>query len=365
MRYRWLIAFLICIAIFSLIYINYSFINKKPVEDFEKAGISNETSEIINKSKFSVSKIEAKEIAEWKFKQSLQENDPVFQPWNQSAIGEPILLRTVEEEPAYWIVPLIFKEKVIGAIYVDGNKSFPRYGVFGGTPDNMSEFPSVITFSTPEEAFELAKNITAQYPEAKVSAPVFVYDGESFMTAWMLKVEKEGKIISRVFVAGGGLVYERKEGEKNKNVVGFDIAFEENTSENEVRSILDSYNLILPYELNYNVTDIGPFFYITIPEEDIDIIKNNLNEKGIYPLKTSKKRNGQIIVIMDSSLPEKELIKELIPIADSYNLSLKRFIWVYIYYKDSAISLDDGNILKESLEKNETVISASLVTRKG
>lgn len=359
MRYRRLIAFLICIAIFSLIYINYIFINKKPVGDFETAGISNGTSEIINKSKFPVSKLEAKEIAEWKFKQSLQENDPVFQPWNQSMIGEPILLRTVEEEPAYWIVPVIFKEKVIGDIYVDGNKSIPRYGVFGGTPDNMSEFPSLLTFTTPEEAFELAKNITAQYPNAKVSAPVFVYDEYPFATAWMFKVEKEGMIISRVFVEGE-LVYEKKPGESPKIVGGIYIAFEENTSENEVISILDNYNLILPYELN-NVTAMIPSFYITIPEGDFETLKNNLQEKEVFLQKTSKKRNGQIIVTLDSILTEKELI----PIADSYNLSLKRFIWVSIYYKDSVISWDDGNLLKESLGKNEKVIIAALETVKG
>src|SRR5665648_545988 len=52
--------------------------------------------------------------------------------------------------------------------------------------------------------------------------------------------------------------------EEYKNVVGISIAFEENATENEVRSILDSYNLTLPYELDYNITNTRPIFYSTI-----------------------------------------------------------------------------------------------------
>lgn len=350
----WKIALLFFIVIFGLVFINYV-ANKTIGVDVNKK---------TDKSNFSISKAEAKKIAEWRFSKSIQEDDPVFKSWERSTLGDPVLVRTVEEEPSYWTVPVIFKEKVVGFIDI-GNKLIKRYGIFGcGTPDNLSACPSVITFITPEEAVELAKNITDSYPDAKISAPIFVHDDEKSSVAWMLKVEKNGKIISRVFVAGN-IVYERKEGELIKNVGGIIIAFEENTSKNEVESILNNYNLILPYELNYNITWTGPFFYITVPDDYFEKIKNNLKGKAFYPLKTSKKSNGQSIVIMDSSLPEKELIKELSPIAESYNLQLKSFVWVYIYYKGSDISLDDGNTLKESLGKNEKVIIASLVTSKG
>jgi hypothetical protein len=307
------------------------------------------------------SKKEAREIAEWRFRKSIQEDDPVFKSWEQSTLGDPILVRTLEEEPSYWTVPVIFKEKVIGFIDIDRNESIPRYGIFGcGKTDNLSACPSVLTFTTPEEAVELAKNITAKYPDAKVSAPIFVHGDEKGHTAWMLKVEKEEKIISRVFVAGNN-VYERREGEIIKNVGGINIAFEENTSENEVKSILNNYNLISHYELKYNVTYIGPFFYIIIPEDNFEIIKNNLKEKEIYLSQLSKKRNKQIIIAIEGDKSESELI----PIMDSYNLPLRRFIWVHIDYKDSGISKEEGSTLKESLEKNEKVISAHLVYRKG
>ncbi|HZK61196.1 MAG TPA: hypothetical protein VFC41_03915 [Anaerovoracaceae bacterium] len=42
--------------------------------------------------------------------------------------------------------------------------------------------------------------------------------------------------------------------EEYKNVVGIDIAFEENTTKKDVRSVIDSYNLTLPYELNIRIS---------------------------------------------------------------------------------------------------------------
>jgi hypothetical protein len=50
---------------------------------------------------------------------------------------------------------------------------------------------------------------------------------------------------------------------------------------------------------------------------------------------------------------------------DSYNLSLKRFIWASINYKGSDISKEDGESLKQSIDQNEKVIYVSLATRKG
>ncbi len=333
-------ASLLCIAIVSLFFYSYNYISNK---------------------KF-ISKKEAGEIAEWRFKKSIQEDDPVFKSWEQSTLGDPILVRTLEEEPSYWIVPVIFQEKVIGFIVIEGDGKIPRYGVFGcGKPDNLSACPSVITFITTEEAIILAKNITAKYPDAKISAPIFVHEEEKSKTAWMLKLEKKGKIISRVFVAGS-YVYERVPGEKSKYVAGLYIAFEENITENEIRSILDNYNLILHYELKFNYTSIHPLYYIVIHENDFETIEGNLKEKQIFLQKTSKKRNGQIIVTVDNfHLSENELI----PIMDSYNLPLKRITWIIIIYKDSGISKDDGDTLKENLEKNEKVIVAHLFTRKG
>ncbi|MCX9011956.1 MAG: UPF0228 family protein [Candidatus Methanoperedens sp.] len=339
MRHRWLIAIAFCTAILGFIFVgyNYIYINDKFPSDKD-----------------------AKEIAEWRLRKSIQEIDPVFKSWEHSTLGDPVLVRTLEGEPSYWIVPVTFKDRIIGYIDVDKNKSIPRYGQFCEKPELLSACPSILV--TPEEAAGMAKNITTKYPGANVSVPILVYDGDPGNAVWMLKVEEEGKIISRIYVTPvAGFVYERKEGEIIKNVAGINIAFEGSTSKNEVKSILDSYNLISPYELKYNVTGTGPFFYTIIQEGDFETIKNNLQKKGVNLQKTSKKRNGQIIVMVDGILPENQLI----PISESYNLSLKRFMWVTIDYKGSDISEKDGSTLKEGLERNEKIIYTHLEYRRG
>ncbi|HJH25802.1 MAG TPA: hypothetical protein C5S37_03295 [Methanophagales archaeon] len=134
------------------------------------------------------------------------------------------------------------------------------------------------------------------------------------------------------------------------------IAFEENITEKEVKSILEGYDLILPYELRF-VDYCSPFFYVIVLEGTIGDIKDNLKKKNIYlSQKLFKKRNREVIIAIEGDKTENELR----PIMNSYGLSLKRFIWVVIDYKGSGISSEDGNTLKENLEKNEKVIYVGL-----
>ena len=148
--------------------------------------------------------------------------------------------------------------------------------------------------------------------------------------------------------------------EEYKNVVGIDIAFEENTTEKEVISILDSYNLTLPYELKYNITDITPVFYSTISDDDFETMGHNLNAEHVGLRKMPKKRNGQIVVLIEGILSDNEVIS----ITKSHNMSLKRLVWVEVDYKGSAISYDAGTILMDNLGKNDDIIFVHSITRK-
>ena len=303
-----------------------------------------------------LSKETAEKIAESKLGEYIP-GDPIFALWRQSVLGDPILVRTVDEEPSYWSVPVIFKDKVIGFIDVEGDGTISRYGCSGHCyADNLSRCPTRLTLITAEEAAELAEEITARYPDAEVSEPIFVHDGAKSKIAWMLKIEKNGEIISRVFVSGRS-VYERKEGKESKDIGGIHIAFEENITEKEVKSILQGYDLILPYELKFDVSYISPFFYVIIPEDAVGDIKNNLKRENIYlSQKIFKKRNREVIIAIEGDKSENELST----IMDSYGLSLKRFIWVYIDYRGSGILSEDGNTFKENLEQNEKVIYVGL-----
>jgi len=195
-----------------------------------------------------------------------------------------------------------------------------------------------------------------------VSDPIFVHDGAKSKIAWMLKIEKNGEIISRVFLSGR-YPYERRADEESIDIGGVYIAFEENITEKEVNSILGGYDLILPYELRFDVSDFAPFFYVIVPEEGtIGDIDNKLrrNRNNIFlSQKTFKKRNREIIIAIEA-IEDPKNENKLRRIMNSYGLSLKRFIWVVIDYKGSGISGEDGNALKEKLEQNEKVIHVIL-----
>ncbi len=170
----------------------------------------------------SVSQEKAKEIAEMKFNEVKAQTE--FIEWErlwtnpEAGVGTPLLVKNINEEPFYWKVPVLLKGKVIGDIEVNMNGNVPRYGGSGClyspyySPKNADNCSSAITMSN-AEAKEIAKNITLEYGDAAVSEPVYVFDDAGCCSgeAWMLKIEKDGKIVSRVFVQSG-YAYERKEG---------------------------------------------------------------------------------------------------------------------------------------------------------
>ncbi|KAF5433435.1 hypothetical protein C5S36_06320, partial [Candidatus Methanophagaceae archaeon] len=171
-------------------------------------------------------------------------------------------------------------------------------------------------------------------------------------------IEKNGEIISRVFVAGR-YPYERRADEVSIDIGGIAMAFEENITEKEVNSILEGYDFILPYELRFD-TSSGPRFYVIAPEYIMGKILKKLERKNIFLTQYKVLKNGEVISAMSGDVTDNTK-NELHPILKYYGLSLKRFIWVYIdYYKCSGIFSEDGNVLKENLEKNERVISLHL-----
>ncbi|MFZ2411929.1 MAG: hypothetical protein WAW23_10190 [Candidatus Methanoperedens sp.] len=168
-----------------------------------------------------VSQEQAKEIAKSEINEVKAQTE--FVEWEElwtnpnAMVGMPLLVRTINEEPFYWKVPVVLNEKVIGFIDVKMDGKVPRYGGMGClyspyyNSHNVDNCSSTITISTAKEVKEIAKNMTDKYRGA-VSEPIYVYDDMGCCSgeAWMLKiVGKDGKIISRVFVSGY-YAYERK-----------------------------------------------------------------------------------------------------------------------------------------------------------
>lgn len=171
----------------------------------------------------SISQEQAKAIADLKINEVRAQTE--FVEWEElwknpnTVVGMPFLVRTVDEKPFYWTVPVVLEEKVIGFVEVKMTGKVQRYGGMGClyspyyNSHNLDNCSSTITISTAQEAKEIARNITDKYKDTVISEPIYVYDDKGCCggEAWMLKViGKDGKIISRVFVSGN-YAYERKE----------------------------------------------------------------------------------------------------------------------------------------------------------
>ncbi len=195
--------------------VNTSPLSKLPIQTPDNL------SEVVNQPT-SVSLEQAKEIAALKINKIKAQTK--FIEWEElwanpdATVGMPYLVRSVDEKPRYWLVPVILDEKVIGAIEVEMDGQAPRNECMNClttpyyNPKNIGNCSSIVTISTSEEAKVIAKNITDKYKDAIISEPIYVYDDTGCCSgeAWMFKVVgKDGKIISRVF-ATPLYAYERK-----------------------------------------------------------------------------------------------------------------------------------------------------------
>jgi hypothetical protein len=155
---------------------------------------------------------QALEIAREEMKQELVQRDPMFAPWSDASLGQPVLVRDVFKEPSYWVVPVIIRERVAGFIRVLGTGRIAAVGVFYRDPKQIEACPTTITGVDASEASRLAtERIDSEQGEA-ASEPVFVHDGPPGREAWLIEVIKKDKPSRWIFVTPA-FVYERVAGE--------------------------------------------------------------------------------------------------------------------------------------------------------
>ncbi|MBE0516069.1 MAG: hypothetical protein IBX41_01585 [Methanophagales archaeon] len=318
-----------------------------------------------------LSQEQAKEIAESKFNEVKAQTEPVEceELWRdpKAMVGTPSLVRTVDEKPFYWKVPVVLNEKVIGFIDVKMNEKIPRYGCMGCLyspyydPHNVDNCPSTVTISTIEEAKEIAKNITDKYRDAVVSEPIYVYDDTGCCSgeAWMLKIEKDGKIISRAFVSGYYAYEKLLSEEETRSVGGLIVAFAQDAEQGEINSTLrkidfDSIN----YSWKY-IDWMSQKYYVEIPKSRVDDVKflyndgfQELNRTLYYTEGDVKEKEGIYIIFLEGEAS----LEEAKEILNKHNVELREIKWVYIRWSPAAISENVAKKWGEYLElENRTL----------
>jgi hypothetical protein len=142
-------------------------------------------------------------------------------------------------------------------------------------------------------------------------------------------------------------------------VGGLDIQFENETTESEVKTILENYNMTVNYTIDYGSDYMLERHYITVDQDKrMDIMNELRKDKNLTYCTEIKKRNYSIIMLPEEFIPDKKFLATL----GKNNLQLKKSINCYIHFRDESkywIPEKDAIRIKNELETNEKVLIVS------
>ncbi|WP_440947030.1 UPF0228 family protein [Methanosarcina sp. T3] len=152
-------------------------------------------------------------------------------------------------------------------------------------------------------------------------------------------------------------------------VCGIYVQFENGTSESEVETILENYNMTVNYSIEYNNRNMADDYYIMLDKDERDV-RRELSEG----MKEEKKewtvfspshvvRNGDFYVIMVSEQAIND--ETFLEILEKYDIRLKKSVWCYIRFEKPDgtrywIPEEDAIRIKNGLENNESIFSVHI-----
>lgn len=133
------------------------------------------------------------------------------------------------------------------------------------------------------------------------------------------------------------------------------VAFEEKTSESDIKSVFKNYDLMKEYNFSYDVYGFRDF-YISVNADNYSLIKKELEliENWRYAGITQKENTYFIVIPKHVTLEKK--FKETL---ENHNISLEKFVWARIDYGRNIENwIDERNAtkIKAELESNEKVL---------
>jgi hypothetical protein len=158
-----------------------------------------------------ISSDEARAAAKTSIRDPVLQADPLFAPWARATIGDPEIVRTLQHEPSYWLVPVRLQGRVVGFVRVNLDGRVGAVGAYYRDPLHLGSSPRVVTHIDAETAATQAAASVDPALGETASTPVYVHDGPPGREAWLIEVTRQGRATRWVFVTPGGL-YERPAG---------------------------------------------------------------------------------------------------------------------------------------------------------
>ena len=128
--------------------------------------------------------------------------DPLFAPWVDASVGDPVLVRTIDGRASYWLVSVEREGRAIGFVRVSLAGKVAAAGVRYRDPRRLETAPTLVTGI---DASEAAARAEAAVPGGDtVGEAIYVHDGPPGREAWMVRLRDASGAPRMVFVTPGG-----------------------------------------------------------------------------------------------------------------------------------------------------------------
>lgn len=117
-----------------------------------------------------------------------------------AAVGEPVLARSPDGEPAFWLVPFEIGARACGFARVDVAGRVVQISRFGATDADRASWPEADFFRQPPA--RVLEEVRVAHAGAVLDEPSLSYDGSPAKWAWRIRVD--GPVKTVVFITPGG-----------------------------------------------------------------------------------------------------------------------------------------------------------------
>jgi len=133
------------------------------------------------------------------------------------------------------------------------------------------------------------------------------------------------------------------------------VAFEEKTSESDIKSVFENYDLVKEYNFSYNVYGFRDF-YISVNADNYSLIKKELEQIENWRYAGITQKENTYFIVIPKYITSEKKFKEIL---ENHNISLEKFVWARIDYGRNIENwVDERNAtkIKAELESNEKVL---------
>jgi len=133
------------------------------------------------------------------------------------------------------------------------------------------------------------------------------------------------------------------------------VAFEEKTSESDIKSVFKNYDLMKEYNFSYAVHRYRDF-YISVNADNYSLIKKELEQIENWRYAGITQKENTYFIVIPKYITSEKKFKEIL---ENHNISLEKFVWARIDYGRNIENwVDERNAtkIKAELESNEKVL---------